>query len=195
MRKIFCLYSLCLITLFTFGQYNPAIWNSQLRAESNKYVLSLPDGWKKVSLPEGALFDFKYDFTGVGIPAFFAGTPLLANFTISRLTGNKYQEAMAQVESEFTNLGDRVAEPGYNYDTTTATIKTGETGTVLHTRYYRRSKVSNYSKYHLIVYSAKYDETFILSLNFQYKDATYDVERSAHFAEYATQVFGHFEFR
>jgi hypothetical protein len=195
MNKIFCLLSFCLVALFSFGQYNAAIWSSQLKAENNHYILNLPDKWKKVNIPDGSTIDLKYDFTGVGIPAVSGGTPVNANFTISKLSGNKYKEAMDQVINEFSTFSDRVSEPGYNYDTTTVTIKTREAGTVLHTRYYRRSKVSNYTKYFMVIYSAKSDETYILSMNFQYKDASYDIERSAHFSEYATQVFTRFELR
>ena len=195
MNKIFCLCSLSLVTLFSFGQNDASIWNSQLKAENNHYILNLPDRWKKVSIPDGSTIDLKYDLTGIGIPATAGGTPLLANFTISKIPGSKYKEALDQVINEFSAFGDRVSEPGYNFDTATVTIKTSEAGTVLHTRYYRRSKVSNYSKYFLIIYSPKSDATYILSMNFQYKDASYDIERSAHLKEYAAQVFSRFELR
>jgi hypothetical protein len=195
MSKIVCLWCLCMFTLFAYGQYDATIWNSQQKAEDNQYILNLPGAWKKVNLAEGSPIDFKYDFTGVGIPSTVGGSVLYANFTISKLPGNKYRQAMDLVLGEFTSFYDRVTEPGYNYDTTTAPIKTSQTGTVLHTRYYRRSKVSNYSKYFMVIYSPKADETYTLTINFQYKDASYDIERIAHFTEYAMQVFGNFEFR
>jgi hypothetical protein len=184
-----------LLAIVVHGQADQTIWNSEMKIEDNRYILNLPDQWKKVSVTEGLGLDYKFDFTGVGIPANVGGAPIYAYFTISRIAGNKHNQAMDQVLTDFSVFYDRVTEPGYNYDTTTATIKSGQTGTMLHSRYYRRSKVSNYSKYYLIIYSAKTSETFILVLNFQYKEPSYDIERSAHFTEYATQVFAHFEFR
>ena len=183
------------MALIAKGQSDPSIWNSVIKVEANKFVLSLPDQWKKVVLAEGSPIDYKFDFTGAGIPANMGGSPLYANFTISHITGNAYNKAMDWVLNDFTVFYDRVTEPGYNYDTALVTIKTTETGALLHSRYYRRSKVSNYSKYYFIVYSPKADITYILALNFQYKDPSYDIERTAHFSDYALQVFKRLEFR
>ena len=193
--KIVALLFFCLMTTLTQAQSDDGVWRSVVKIEDNKYILNLPDAWKKITVSEGSGFDFKFDFTGVGIPATVGGAPLYAQFTISRMSGDKHGSAMDQVMNDFSVFYDRVTEPGYNYDTTTATIKSSQTGTMLHSRYYRRSKVSNYSKYYLLIYSPKADETYILTVNFQYKDPSYDIERSAHFNEYAMQIFGHFEFR
>ncbi len=193
--KVFIVWCMCMLALTVRSQTEWAIWNSEIKVEDNRYILNLPDQWRKVTIAEGSGIDFKFDLSNVGIPATVGGSPLYANFTISRMSGNRHSQAMDQVLTDFTAFYDRVTEAGYNYDTTTAPIKTSQVGTVLHTRYYRRSKVSNYSKYYLIIYAAKSDETYILTLNFQYKDPSYDIERSAHFTEYAMKVFGHFEFR
>ena len=195
MARMFLLLLVSLLAVSAHSQADVTIWDSQIKVEDNKYILNLPDKWKKVTLAEGSAIDFKFDFTGVGIPSTVGVSPLYANFTISRLPGNKHGAAMDQVMTDFSVFYDRVTEPGYNFDTTNAPIKTSETGTVLHSRYYRRSKVSNYSKYYMVVYSPKADETYTLTLNFQYKDPSYDIERTGHFTEYAMQVFNHFEFR
>ena len=194
-NKIAGLLLFCLLTMMAKSQSEEGIWKSIIKIEDNKYVLNLPDGWKKVTVAEGSGLDYKFDFSGVGFPATVGGSPLYASFTISKIAGDKHKVAMDQVMNDFSVFYDRVTEPGYNFDTTTATIKSSQTGTMLHSRYYRRSKVSNYSKYYLVIYSPKSDETYTLTINFQYKDASYDIERSAHFNEYVMQVFGHFEFR
>lgn len=195
MNKLLIVWCMCMAVMAAQAQSDESVWNSEMKVEDNKYVLNLPDQWKKVPLTDGAAYEYKLDFTGVGIPGSVGTSPLYANFTISHLAGNKRMQAMDEVMTDFSGFYDRITEPGYNYDTTTVTTKTGETGTLLHSRYYRRSKVSNYSKYYLIVYSPKSDQTYILTLNFQYKDPSYDIERSAHLAEYAKKVFEHFELR
>jgi hypothetical protein len=193
--KLFLWFLLSISAATSYCQADTSIWNNVMKIEDNKYILNLPDQWKKVTITDGAGLDYKFDFSGIGIPAMVGPSPLYANFTISHMKGYKKPQAMDQVLTDFSSYYDRVTEPGYNYDTTSVDIKSGQSGLVLHSRYYRRSKVSNYSKYYLIIYSSKYDETYILTLNFQYKDATYDIERSAQFSSYAMQVFKHFEFR
>ena len=190
---LFCVFGLVLTSRGQSDQVG--LWNSITKLEDNRYIINMPEGWKKVELAVTSGFDYKYDFQGVGLPSMVYGSPLYANFTVSRMSGNKPGQAMDQVINDFTVFYDRVTEPGYNYDTTSASIQTGQTGTMLHTRYYRRSNVSNYSKYYLIFYSIKTNETYTLTVNFQYKDANYDTERSAHMTEYAKQIFAHFELR
>jgi hypothetical protein len=193
--KLFFLFCLNIFFYGAHSQADTTVWNMEIKAEDNKYILNLPDQWKKIALTEGSAIDYKFDFTGIGIPAMTGGAPLYAFFTISQIAGDKHGQAMDQVMSDFSAFYDRVTEPGYNFDTSTAVIKTGQTGTLLHSRYYRRSKVSNYSKYYLIVYSTKSNATFILSLGFQYKDPSYDIERSARLKDYALRIFDHFELR
>ena len=143
-----------MLSFSSFGQTDPSIWKNVMKIEDNKFVANVPEGWKKVTQAEGSTADYKYDFSGVGIPTIAKeNSPLYANFTVSRMAGNKPAKAMELVMGEFSNFSDRLTEPNYNYDTATATTKSGEMGKLLHTRYYRRSKVSNYSKYFLIVYS------------------------------------------
>jgi hypothetical protein len=193
--NVFWVAFFLILTAHSYGQIDPNLWKSVNKVEDNKYIITIPDAWKKVTITEGTGVDYKFDFSGVGIPATVNSAPLYANFTIARIKGNNIQQASDQAVADFSGFYDRVTEPNYNYDTTTATIKSGETGKVIHTRYYRRSKVSNYSKFYYIIYNAKADETYLLNFNFQYKDAMYDIERTGRFKDYTAEIFSHFEFR
>lgn len=187
---------LLLLLSFHAGFCQNDLWNTIIKQEDNQYIINMPEGWKRVDIAGTSGKDYKFDFSGVGIPATTAeGAPVAANFTIERMAGHNYSAALEKVAGEFTVFYDRVTEPGYSMDSTSATIKSGETGTVVHSRYYRRSKVSNYSHYYLIVDSKKNNEMYILALHFQYKDPMYSIERSGHFSDYAMQVFRHFEIR
>lgn len=192
-RKI--LLTLLCINMLASAWAQPDIWSTIQKVEANKYIINIPEEYKRVSIPEGSGTDYKFDFTGVGLPATVNGAPMYGFYTVAHLSGHKEAQALEQSILEFSSFYDRVTEPGYNYDTATADIQGGLTGTLLHTRYYRRSKVSNYSRYFLIVYAAKTDETYILSASFQYKDPGYDIERSSALTEYVKKLFSHFEVR
>lgn len=193
-KSLLLMMCLSLVRLLGYAQA-PSIWQSIQKVEDNKYIINIPDTWKRVTIAEGSGIDFKFDLTGAGIPATVNGSPMYGFYTVSRMSGKKEKEAMDQVILEFASFYDRVTEPSYNYDTSNATIQSGQTGVVLHTRYYRRSKVSNYSRFYMVFYSPKTDETYILALNFQYKDPSYDVERTSDLREYAREIFAHFELR
>ncbi|MBS1618682.1 MAG: hypothetical protein JST76_09195 [Bacteroidetes bacterium] len=192
-RKVLFTIYLSVCALLASAQAD--IWSAIQKVEANKYIINIPDAFKRVSIPEGAGTDFKFDLSGVGLSATVNGAPMYGFYTVSHLSGHKEAQALEQCQLEFSSFYDRVTEPGYNFDTTTATIQTGQSGTLLHTRYYRRSKVSNYSRYFLIVYADKADETYVLSVTFQYKDPGYDIERSAALGDYVRKVFAHFELR
>ncbi len=193
--KVKVLLTVCLSICVMMGYAQADVWSTIQKVEANKYIVNIPDGYKRVSIPEGSGTDFKFDLTAVGLLPVINGSPVYAFYTVARLSGHKEAQALEQCQLEFSSFYDRVTEPGYNFDTTTASIQTGQSGTLLHTRYYRRSKVSNYSRYFLIFYAPKYDETYILSVSFQYKDPSYDIERSASLTDYVKKVFAHFELR
>ncbi|MCW3127679.1 MAG: hypothetical protein JWO03_3337 [Bacteroidetes bacterium] len=196
MRNKLLLLLVFLLVLSGAGQAQGSdIWNSIQKIEDNKYIINIPDAWKKVTLAEGSGMDFKFDVTGVGIPPLVNGSAMYGFYTVSKVSGKKEAQAMEQNILEFSSFYDRVTEPGYNYDTTSGTIKSGQTGKILHTRYYRRSKVSNYTRYYMVLYAPKTDETYILALNFQYKDPLYDIERTSDLTGYAKEIFAHFELR
>ena len=188
-------FFLLVLSLSAYSQVDQSIWTVVTKIEANQYNINVPEKWKKVTITDGSGMDYKFDASGVGIPAMVNNSPIYCNVSIAKMTGKKIEYAIEQSLTEFTAFYDRVTEPGYNYDTSNATIKTGEVGKVLHTRYYRRSKVSNFSKYYMCIYDPKLNNTFVLSLQFQYKDPSYEIERSARFTDYAQQIFAHFEFR
>ena len=107
-----------------YAQATPALWNNIMKIEDNKYIIHLPDAWKKVTVAEGSGIDYKFDLSGAGIPATLNGSPMYGFFSVSRMAGKKEVQATDQVLLDFTSFYDRVTEPGFNYDTTTAAIKT-----------------------------------------------------------------------
>ena len=184
-----------LICFHTQAQADTTIWSSIKKIEENNYIISMPQGWKETLVSENSGMQHKFELTGIGIPFTVLGAPMNAFFSISKVEGTDTKVALENVTLEFSGFYDRVTESGSNFDTTQINIKSGETGTMLHTRYYRRSKVSNYSRYYLVVPNAKLNATFVLSILFQYKDASYDIERSGRFKAYSEKVFRSFVFR
>lgn len=193
--KTITLIGAVLCALVTNAQIDTAVWKVEKKIEDNRYVLNLPNDWKKVPLTEGSGLEYKFELTGIGITTTSNSAPVTAFFTITRTKGNDLKAAREAVINEFMVFNDRVMEPNYQYDSTTLTIRTKQTGDMLHTRYYRRSKVSNYSRYYFNIYSEKADAVFTLTMTFQYKDARYDLERSNRFREYAERTFRNMELR
>jgi hypothetical protein len=196
MKKYFLFYCCLFFSISnSFAQTDTTIWESVKKVEENNYIISIPQGWKETLITANSGMEHKFELTGIGIVGTVQSAPMNAFFSISKVEGLDNKVALENVLQDFTVFYDRVTEAGANYDTASLAVKSGEVGTYLHTRYYRRSKVSNYSRYYLVVPYPKLNATFILSFLFQYKDATYDIERSGRFKSYAEKVFSTFLLR
>jgi hypothetical protein len=58
------------------------------------------------------------------------------------------------------------------------------------TRFFRRTKISNFTRYDLVVYSKKRKAAYMFTLLFQYHDPTYAFEAQNKLRQYAIKFFG-----
>lgn len=180
----------CLLCIgVAHAQTDTTIFNVLKKAENNEYVFSVPDKWTKLPQIDNAAIDQKYEFTDVGLPHLVGTTPLTANFILRKLECDSSNAAVDFIINEFTSYPDRITPAGYNYLTDSLQIASGEMATLLTTHYYRRTKVSNFTRYDLIAYSHKRKAAYMLTITFQYKDPTYMCEVDLKMKRYATRVF------
>jgi len=177
------------------AQQDTSVWNSTKYIEHNELRSEIPQAWKEVKLTDNAESIFKFELTGIGIQGMFNSSPVTAFYTIQETQKNTVPEIIEEKLADFLVLIDKVQEPGYVYDSSSITIKSGEGATYVHTRYYRRNKASNYSRYMMIVQNPKTQKYFVATFWFQYKSPLYDIERALFFKEYAERAFSRFMFR
>lgn len=76
--------------------------------------------------------------------AVFNSSPVNAFYTIQLSQKDSFQAIIEEQLADFLVLSDKVQEPNYIFDSTSFTTKSGLKSTIVHTRYYRRSKAANY---------------------------------------------------
>lgn len=191
-----------ILTALVFGcffslsaQIDTTVWNSTRKIEDNRFIAEIPSSWKNVALPPAAEYSHKFELSGIGIKPIVLETPLVAFLSIKKSTQLEINAIIDEELKDFNNFSDKVQEANYKFDTTSIKSKTGEIGLFYHTRFYRRSKASNYSRYYYFVKHPKTNEYYILSFTYQYKDPTYDIERSNKFKEYALKTISRFSLR
>ncbi len=197
MTPLRSIFSICLVLFFNaiFAQQDTSVWKSTQYIEHNQFRSEIPQSWKEVKLANTAEFLFKYELTGIGMPGIFNSSPVTAFYTIQESSKDSLTTIIEEQLADFLVLSDKVQEPNYVYDTAGIAIKSGQIGTIVHTRYYRRSKASNYSRYIMIVENPKTQKYFVATFWFQYKSPLYDIERALFFKEYAYRAFSRFMFR
>jgi hypothetical protein len=187
MKQILFL-SCLLVARFLSAQTDTSIFKVIKGVEANEYVFQVPENWKKVPQIPNAPIDQKFEFTAVGLPLTINDAPLTAFLILRKLECDSIQAGENFIISEFTGYPDRVNQMGETYEKEPLVISSGETATLIHTRFYRRSKVSNYSRYDLVAYSAKRKAAYMLTITFQYKDPNYRVEADLRLRQYCIRV-------
>jgi hypothetical protein len=171
------------------AQDDTSVFTKQKKVETSDYIFLVPEGWKNIPEIDISTKDRKFDFTGVGIPAEYRHEPVTAICHLRKYECKSIHAAEDYIISEITSYPDRVTPPGHNYDTDSLKILSGEEGTLYSCRYLRRNKLSNFSRFDLLVYSAKRKAAYMFTITFQYRDPTYAFDTDNKLRQYALQFF------
>ena len=187
----FCIFAFSILFTCTNldAQTDSTIYSVQKKVETNEYIISVPEKWRKTDAIDQSSKDRKYEFSEVSLPKLYNNSPLLATFSLRKYVCDSIRAAEDYVISEITSYPDRVTPPGRNYEQDTISIESGEKATFISTHFYRRTKVSNFTRYDLVVYSKNRKAAYMLSITFQYKDSTYGIEKELKLRQYAERVF------
>jgi hypothetical protein len=188
MRIVFILLFLH-VTFWAIAQNDTAVFNKQQAVTTSEYVFYVPAQWKKAEQIDISSKDRKFDFSGVGLSTEFNHAPVTATFTLRRYECPKISVAEDYVTNEITSYPDRVTEAGHNYATDTLRILSGEKATLYSTRFFRRTKLANFSRFDMVVYSTKRKTAYMFTVTVQYRDPTYAFEADNKLKQYAIAVF------
>jgi hypothetical protein len=186
--KHYIILSLLFITSLLSAQTDTSIFNVIKAVEANEYLFRVPERWKKVSQIESSPIDQKFEFTDIGLPLKVNDAPLTAFLILRKLECDSLRQGEDFIINEFTGYPDRVNQAGETYEKDTLTIASGEKATLIHSHFYRRSKVSNFTRYDLVAYSPKRKAAYLLTITYQYKDATYRIEADLKLRQYALRI-------
>lgn len=187
MKVYLLLFSLLATTLLP-AQNDSTIFNSIHKIESNDYVFSVPEKWTFYQQQKNGPQLEKLDFTDIALPHVVNNAPLTATCIFRKITCDSLKAAESFIVTEFTSYPDRITPAGFNYNTDTVTIASGEQAILYSTHYYRRSKVSNYTRLDLLAYSKKRKGAYVFTITYQYRDPTYQIEADYKLKQYATRV-------
>ena len=188
MRIVCILLFLCL-SCSIWAQNDTSVFDKQTEVATTEYVFKVPSRWKNVQQIDLTSKDRKFEITGVGLPAECNHTPVTGTLTLRKYECAKLSTAEDYIISEITSYPDRVTEAGCNYQTDTLKIASGEKATLISTRFLRRTKLSNYSRFDLIAYSKKRKAAYMFTITFQYREPTYAFEADNKLVQYALGVF------
>ena len=188
MRVVFTLQLLC-ISFLMKAQNDTSVFTKQKEVATSDYVFLVPAQWRNIPEIDISSKDKKYEFAGVGVPDEHNHFAVTATLNLRKYECNTINAAADYVISEITSYPDRVTQPGHNYETDSVKIKSGEEAILYSTRFFRHTKVSNYSRFDLIAYSKKRKAAYMFTITFQYRDPTYAFETDNKLRQYALRFF------
>ena len=191
----FIIFTGWFLPLGTTAQLDTTVFLSIKKVQTTEFVLDVPDLWRQTPSLNAASKDQRYEFSKVSLPQVYNNTPVTAVFTLRKFECADIRQAEDYVVTEFTSYPDRITSDGFNYTHDSLIIASGETATLFHTRYYRRTKALNFTTYYLVAYSQKRKAAYLLNITFQYRDSTYAAEEALKFREYVLRVLKTFVMR
>lgn len=187
--KYITIVSCLFLVLSASGQTDTSIFNTIKKVQANDYVFSVPEKWTWYQQQRNGPQLEKLDFTDIALPHLINGAPLTATCIFRKIACDSLRAAEEFITTEFTSYPDRVTPAGFNYLVDTLIIASGEQAIFYSTHYYRRSRVSNYTRFDLLAYSPKRTGAYVFTITFQYKDPTYQLEADLKLKQYVVKIF------
>ena len=196
MKGIFTLLGL-LLCLNVFSQTKSDIWAETDTISTELYQFQVPTSWRNYGkMMSGNGPEQFFEASGKGIPISFNGGPVKITVFLVKLDKAKdLKEAKENtINGYFENL-DRVFEKKNDYSEKTFKLLDESEAIILNTRFYRKSKGLNQSRFDLITFSKKHKTAYMFTVSFQYIDNSYEFETDNNLSDYSEKLYKSYKWK
>ncbi len=159
----------------------------------DSYAVDIPDGWRRVNFP-GAPFHAWYEASGTVLPPEYNNGPVIVTAWIMNVDVSTLREAKEQAIRGYAANPERVFAKGYTHDEEALKLKSGEDAVLLSTRFYRKDKGLDQSRFDLVAFP-KEGKGIVYTISIQYADPTYQFEKKHRLKDIVRQLYSSFVFR
>ena len=194
MKKVFLVLILFVSSQIASGQVRDTSWKALQLIESDYYFILVPTTWFSMGgLTENV--DESIDATGRYFPDSFNLAPIIVGVFILSQPAKDLDDARSACLKGYRTNEDRIFPNDYVENEEKLTISSGEQAYLLHTRFFRKSKNLNQSRYDLVVYSKKAKKAYLVTVSVQYNDNTYAFEKKNNLDAFARRIYSYFELK
>lgn len=165
-------------------------WKDLKTYEVPFVTIRIPKNWLELG-QLGNIVEVAFDASGLYFPEEFNNNPILAGVFILNWKGNSLEEVKNNVIQDNRTNPDRVFDETYKDSVYDYTLEDSTKAYILHTRFFRKSKQLNQSRYELILFSDKYKKGYSVMLSVQYADPTYKFEIDNSIKTFAARIFSY----
>ncbi|NRT14663.1 hypothetical protein HNP99_001007 [Flavobacterium sp. 28A] len=190
MKKILTILTVVLFTMTAFGQVDQTIWDSLKTVSTDNYEFKVPYKWRQMPAggkgPEQLL-----EANGLALPVSFNGSPVMVTIFFVKQDGKNLDDCKDKCLSGYRANPDREFPKKFKDGQEKIKLASGQDAYFLNTRFYRKSKGLNQSRFDLVVYSDKAQSGYIYTLSIQYSDNDYKFEADNKLADFAKQIYSY----
>lgn len=191
MKRVIPSLFFILIANTPFAQTRDTTWRNLKIVETEYYQLQVPNNWLDLG-SVGDLVANSYDATTHYFPDSFNTAPILVGVFVMNQPATNLEEAKQRCLDGYKTNPDRVFPENFTEGQKKVKLTTGQDAYLINTRFYRKTKNLNQSRYDLVVYSEKSKQAYLLTVSVQYNDPSYDFEKDFRLTEFASKIYSHF---
>lgn len=189
MKKISVLFMFIYWFTNGYSQLDTTIFMQTSKIATNDYYFNIPEIWVQEKSESNEFKEKKFDFTGAALPRMYKAHPVKCTFLVKEIDCDSLILAKKIITAEFNAYPDKVVPQGYSFTTEIFNIGSKETALLFSNDMYRKSKVSNLTRYDLAIYSDKKKVLYLFTALISYKDNTYQIKDELQLKQYVSRVF------
>jgi hypothetical protein len=190
MKKLLTLFIIATLMTTVHGQVDQTIWDSLKTVTTDNYELKVPYKWRQ--MPTGGLGpEQMFEASGLALPTMFNGSPVMMTIFVVKQSGKTLDDCKEKCLGGYRENPDREFPKKFKDGQEKIKLTGGQDAYFLNTRFYRRSKGLNQSRFDLVVYSDKAQSGYIYTVSIQYIDNRYKFETDNKLADFAKKLYSY----
>lgn len=190
MKKLLALFIIATLISTVYGQVDQTIWDSLKTVTTDNYELKVPYKWRQ--MPTGGQGpEQMFEASGLALPTMFNGSPVMVTIFVVKQSGKTLDDCKDKCLGGYRENPDRAFPKKFKDGQEKIKLTGGQDAYFLNTRFYRRSKGLNQSRFDLVVYSDKAQSGYIYTVSIQYIDNRYKFETDNKLADFAKKLYSH----
>ena len=168
------------------------VWDDLVVKEGDGFRLSVPAAWRDLGRVSSTLTLY---FTADGriLPVMHDGGPVIVRVFLTDFPADSLEDAVTNVIEGYAMNPDRVFPDGFSHQAEPLAMDGAGEATLVNTRFYRKSKGLNQSRFDLVAFSPESRRAFVYTLSVQYADPSYALEKRFQLKNIARKLFSYFQ--
>lgn len=190
MKKLLTLFLIATLATTVYGQVDKAVWDSLKTVTTDNYALKVPYKWRQ--MPTGGQGpEQMFEASGLALPTMFNGSPVMLTIFVAKQDGKDLDACKDKCLGGYRENPDREFPKKFKDGVEKIKLAGGQEAYFLNTRFYRKSKGLNQSRFDLVVYSDKAKAGYIYTVSIQYADNDYKFETDNNLSDFAKKLYSY----